>query len=393
MFIEDFISILSKSQGTLLNKDENIIYSFASQILNGNALTEKQANLAVKILKRYIGYLNTAVGFDITSSIENPIYKWPLRVVNYLKRLSTVPDNALGKVWKLEFPYNEAWLLELRKAKQSGVEGLWDKDQKSWIFPKNETNLSFLIDFTEKYQFEVDEIFQEYKNQVKFIHDNVEKYVPMITYENNDLKIVNFDEKNVKIDKNTVISTVFEARKYGILTWDDNVNRYLSSEEVNPITKLFLDTDPSENIHINPEKIGLSDLADLIIYMNPCVFVIPGGSELENIKKIYDFLIGIDFRPDEMAVMFRLPSDTGKNFNDFVRNNALNNPITENTKIVFLSGKVPKPFIKSNMKFNITINLGYDNVHYTMREFVHRQENLVFYSKKSHQKEFNFDEL
>jgi len=393
MYIEDFISILSKSHGTIFNKDTNIIESFALQVSNGNALTEKQATLAGKILKRYISYLSQVVGFDVTDKIQNPTYKMPLRTVNSLKRLSTVSDDTMGKVWKLEFPYNETLLTEIRKAKQLGVESSWDKDQKSWIFPKNETNLLFLLDFTVNNGFEIDDIFEEYKKQVKFIHDNVEKYVPMITYENNDIKIANFEENHHKIYQNSLISTVFEARKYGILTWDENVNKYLSSEDINPITKLFLDTDPSENIHINPEKIGLNDLTDIIVHMNPCVFVIPGGSELENIEKIYDFLVGINFRPDEMSVMFRLPSETGKDFNDYVRDNAINNPITENTKIVFLSGRVPKPLFKSGIKFNVTINLGYDNVHYTMREFVQRQENLIFYSKKSHQKEFNFDEL
>jgi len=76
-----------------------------------------------------------------------------------------------------------------------------------------------------------------------------------------------------------------------------------------------------------------------------------------------------------------------------VKNTALNNPVTDTTKIIFLSGKVPKPLIKSNIEYHLTINLGYDNVHYTMREFVQRQENLIYYSKKQIQKEFNFDDL
>jgi hypothetical protein len=124
--------------------------------------------------------------------------------------------------------------------------------------------------------------------------------------------------------------------------------------------------------------------------MGPCLVVIPGGSEIDTTRTAYEFLSGIGIKNDEMSVMFRLPSGPTEIFNKFVKDNELNSPITENTKIVFVSSKLPKPVLKSKIKFNGIINLGFSNVHYTMRDFVGKHENLVFYSKKKQQREMTF---
>jgi hypothetical protein len=124
--------------------------------------------------------------------------------------------------------------------------------------------------------------------------------------------------------------------------------------------------------------------------MSPCLFVLPGGSELDKTKMIYNLLVEQGYSSDEISVMFRLPSSDGKNFNDFVKNCGLNNPITENTKFVFVSIKLPKPVLKSKMKFNSVVSLGRSNVHYTIREFFKNRENLIYYCEPGKQKEYNF---
>ena len=108
---------------------------------------------------------------------------------------------------------------------------------------------------------------------------------------------------------------------------------------------------------------------------------------------IYNFLTGIGYTSDDMSVMFRLPSSDGKDFNEFVKNCGLNNPISDKTKFVFVSIKLPKPIIKSKMRFNSVISLGRSNVHYTIREFFKNRQNLIYYCEPNKQKEFNFGDL
>jgi hypothetical protein len=118
--------------------------------------------------------------------------------------------------------------------------------------------------------------------------------------------------------------------------------------------------------------------------------VIPGGSEYENLVMSHTFMKQIGMQDHEMSVMFRLPSNTHEIFNNFVKNNNLNNPLTEDTKVVFVSSKLPKPVLKSKIKFHCVLNMGFSNVHYTMKDFVGKHENLVFYSGKKQQRELKF---
>ena len=125
-------------------------------------------------------------------------------------------------------------------------------------------------------------------------------------------------------------------------------------------------------------------------HLTPLLVVIPGGNELEKLKLSFNFLKDNGFKNEEMSVMFRLPTLDGKGFNDFVKDHSLNSPIGENTKAVFVSSKLPKPVLKSKIKFHGIINLGFENVHYTMRDFLKNHENLIFYSEKKLQRELDF---
>ena len=84
--------------------------------------------------------------------------------------------------------------------------------------------------------------------------------------------------------------------------------------------------------------------------------------------------------------MFRTDNGNERMFNELVRDYGLNNPIDENTKFVFVSQKLPKPVIKSGIKFNCAINLGSINgVHYTLNSFLHDFPDIVVYNNKGTQ--------
>jgi hypothetical protein len=71
-------------------------------------------------------------------------------------------------------------------------------------------------------------------------------------------------------------------------------------------------------------------------------------------------------------------------FNDLVRQNNLNNPIDENTKIVFISQKFPKPLIKSGIDFKLIVNLGsLSGVHYSISTFLDGRPDVIRYTDKT----------
>jgi hypothetical protein len=359
--------------------DQKIIDSFNDQILLGVGFTEKQSVLAVKILKKYTPRLTVLLGSNVLQYLENPVYKLPIRNTNKSKKISIIENKIYGRVVSVIFPYNESYVTKIKENKISDYRS-WDKEQKSWIFSLTETNLNFLINFAETENFETDDEFKNLSVQVLETITKMEKYIPMLVVEEKKLKFVNSDQNLPPLVNQDMLPAIFEARRKGINTWDNIIANYIDSDEVDEITRQFLKSDPGDKFCIDSKIQEISSLETIIKFMGPCLIVIPGGSELEKLAMVHTFLKSIGIENHQMSVMFRLPTDTHLNFNNFVKNNGLNSPIKEHTQIVFISSKLPKPVLKSKIKFHSIINLGFDNVHYTMRDFVKFHENVIFYS-------------
>lgn len=389
--IEDLIIQLSvTSRFPISSWDKQLMDSFSTQVSVGNSLTEKQGTLAVKIIKKYISSLNTILRTDITPLVQNPVFKHTFRQISNTRNIKIVPHEVYGKVVKVEFPYSDSYVTKIRSEKDNLDLAVWNKEEKSWIFSLTERNLVFLKNFIKEDNFSVDEEFKKYADQIDLVVNDIENFVPMLTLDNGIFKFKNFHKNMPILETTDILTALFEARKCGIFTWDEGISNFVESDQVSPITREFLKSDPTDSLFIDRKIHPFSELTDMITHMGPCLFVIPGGSELEKLEESVDFLKSIGIDNLSMSVMFRLPSDTHKKFNDFVKINQLNSPISENTKIVFISSKLPKPLLKSKIHFNSVINLGLSGVHYSMKNFIENHENLLIFSEKSRSKEFSF---
>ena len=121
----------------------------------------------------------------------------------------------------------------------------------------------------------------------------------------------------------------------------------------------------------------LDDVAELMQYSKNVLFVIPGGSELVHLSKAHAFLNKLCYTNEQLAVMFRLDSSSGKMCNEYIKTNHLNNTIGDKIKFVFVSGKIPKPLIESNKKFDTVIHFGTNSAHYTLKNFVKTHHNVI----------------
>lgn len=390
MNIEDLIFFMSCAPISLNRWDVQVVQSLADQTSRGTGFTEKQRQLAIRILKKHTTDLSAYVKSDVQTYIDNPVFKYPIRQLNNNKSISIVKDATNTTVIKVEFPYNETYVKEIQNHRGNNSLIHWDKDEKCWFFSLNESNIQFLMKLATKESFSIDETLIDYNDRIKEIQEHIEDYVPMLILEENTVKYKNVSPFVPALKSKEILESIFEARKYGILTWDDEIDKHLNRLNLNSTTLEFLSTDPGVKFVIDREEKTIDCLKDIIQYMGPTLVVIPGGAELETLRLSLNFFKDIGILNEEMSVMFRMPNISDKIFNDFVKENGLNLPICEKTKIVFVSGKLPKPVIKSGVKFHSMLNLGHENVHYTMREFLAKQENLIYYSAKSKQKEFSF---
>ena len=389
MNIEDLI-ILAAMKCNMNQFDSKLIWSFHDQISRGSGFTEKQAVLSVKILQRQKAKLNEILGQDISSFLENPVFRLSKRILSNTKRISVIDHLVHGKAIKVEFPYTESLVEKIRKERVNLPFAAWDKEEKAWIFALNERAICLLSSFVKTDGFVPDQEFEDYINQVDDIQENLEKYIPMVSFVENSPKFVNVSGRVPQPTSNDLMAALFLARKSGIYTWDDSISEHLEKINIKKSVINFLNENPGQNFAVYLEETPITDLTDIIKNLSPVLFVIPGGSELEKTTMSVNFLKEVGIDNSEISVLFRLPSETGESFNGYVKSTMLNNPVTDKTRAVFISGKVPKTIIDTTIRFNCVVNFSIHSVHYTIREFIKNHHNVIHILDKKPQRNLNF---
>lgn len=387
MYIEDIIHQIAVKSIALNRYDKTIVLSFTQQIQKSIPFTEKQCQLSIKICKRYLSKINLALNSDISLFLENPTFKFGIRQLVVSKKMFITENSDKEKVIGLEFPYNDDLIKKIRESRDNLLHAAWEPDKKIWIFSLDERSLVFLNDVRKTFNFDVDSELEIFFETIQNIYDNIENYVPMLIFDGKELQFKNTPFTLPDNLKNHVPDSVFYARKCGVVTWDEEINKILYESEGNNGIIDFLNSDPGQKFHWNRENYEEKTAFEVLKYLYPALFIIPVDQELPLCGKILENLNNVGIENEEISIMFRLSSETGSQFNEFVKNNKLNNPIDENTKVIFVSGKIPKTVISKNLKFHCIFNYNIYNVHYTVQEFLKNHENVINFHLKSQQQD------
>jgi hypothetical protein len=373
----------------------NFICSVSSQIQQGNSLTEKQASLSVKTLKKYQTQLEAY--FNKSIDLDNPSFLQPFRKVSSQRSIDIINHEGEKRI-SVKFPYDSGVIKQIQDyvntaaPKQisgnfytstlKGQIGAWNMDLKAWLFSMREENILWLhTQFGQGSEFVVDDEFKRVALEVLDVVDNITQYTPMVVKNQEGYSYVNVLERVVPPTTDNVLEFLFQAKNQGITVWDDAVNIDLENVLHSKLTKLLLSH--SEMIYVDSTQIPIDEFKDTIQYGGPTLVVIPGGSEIEHTTKWHKAALEWGIANEEMSVMFRTPNQNGGSFNQYVKDNNLNNEPTEKTRIVFVSTKLPKPLIKSGIKFKTVINLGfYSNMHFSMNVVLQSTPNIVYYNNK-----------
>lgn len=349
MYIEDILTLLLKSYIKINPYDLSVLRSLDDQYSAGNLYTQKQADMLIRILKKYNSLLQTLIPNIDVSSLE---FKSTFRSIDKTKKMSIVlSDKDFTKFIKIKFPFNTEIIKELKDLHQSGLSSMYEIIDRSWMCPLTENNIIKLISVIDKFQFEVDEELSQYIAQIKVIQENFEKYIPSLLLTDNTYKIVNLPSQVEIPEMNTLENALFTARKFGVTVWDSNVETQLLNQ-FDPITIRFLKNNPKELFHLTDENSSINDLQTIIKNLLPCLVILPQNNELNTLKNTVEFFNKIEIPAKNMSVMFRLSNSTDSDFNEYVKNNNLNSPLSNETQAVFISQELPKTLVKSNKKFN-----------------------------------------
>lgn len=359
--------------------DQRYLDSFVKQNLNDAGLTEKQRKIALSIISKYSAKLQKEFNIDINELLKFPQFRLPVRVISADKEI-TILENRIT----VKFPYDQTIIDSITKYKktlsrtESSLIG-WHQDTKTWVFPLTENSISFLSGFN---GFKKDEMFLELSTTIETIKEHIENHAPMLSFDNGTYVFKNASDKIPNIETDNVVEALIHARRYGINVWDDTINYQLESglyhETILNFLKNFARTST-----ISEATLALYDISDLIKFSKNVLFVIPAGSELEYLKKCTDFLKSINKEEKQISVLFRLDNQNGKEFNEYVKTQGLNNTLSDDTNFVFISSKLPKPLIESRKYFDLIIPFGNSPAHYSLRNFLRNNHNVLFMDSTS----------
>jgi hypothetical protein len=403
MYIEDIIDkivgigswVYTPQVSFLGDRDRRFLTSICEQTARQSGLTEKQANLCLTIITKHLSQISAYLSKDLSVVVQNPQFRLPRRVINQTKDVKIYKDQKTNeKKIRISFPYDEGLIVLIKEYKHlcsrlknpdkyfstvSAVE--WNQDTKTWDFLLTEENIAWCHKNLVDKGFTFDNEFTTYLEDIKKIKDQVENYIPMVVFKNSQFEYQNIHKNTPQPTSTDLLEVLFEAKKQGISTWDENIDLALSDISINDFTRAFFKNTASQ-ITAKNNLYEIFDLEDVINLSNKIAVVIPGGSELESLKIFHKFLLGTGIRNEEMAVLFRLDSNAGKMCNDYVKENGLNNQFGENIKIIFVSIKLPKPVISSDAEFDVIINLGNNSAHYTVKNLIKNHHCVINYNVK-----------
>jgi hypothetical protein len=145
---------------SLARYDIAIVNSMASTTVFGTALTDKQAELAVKLILKYRRQF-AKMGIDV-APVETPVFRLAPRKMDRTKAVWLDDDHIVVK-----FPYDNDLIKELQNFREESQGRAWyDRDKKQWNLAITEYNVNWILPWANGYGFDVDHHVREIFYQV-----------------------------------------------------------------------------------------------------------------------------------------------------------------------------------------------------------------------------------
>jgi hypothetical protein len=365
---------------SLWNHDYVILHSFLTQINNKIGLTGKQINLVISIIKKYQKHIRHDFPNDFDSILQQPKLRFPIRntvkekTIKIVKSLDHTPP-----VIEVSFPYDINVINQIKENRNRchllkiPNDTKWVLEKLAWTLELTENNISFLEKNFITSGFKADEEFTRLSKQIKQILENLGEVVPMLSILNDTFYLKNASPFIPNLQTTDVLEALFFCKKYGIICWEDEINNMFA--DFDPCTSKILTTPNGTVVDLRSQQYSLESLTDLIKYSKRILFVIPGGNEHRCMDEVYKLLNKLNVSNSQMSVLFR--TNKGAGVNSFIKENSLNNLVSENTKAVFISKKLPNPLIKEKVQFDAIVSFGIRPVHYQLGRYILCHHNSI----------------
>jgi hypothetical protein len=362
--IESYLELLTGLAGnntfTMQSSDRTILNSIARQVHKGVGLTDRQYEVVKEKLLSYADQF-IALEYPIHDAVKNT--RIPIRQIDRARwiRTAIIKDQLYIGV---RFTFNKRLISALEALYNIEEKRLYDKVEKIHYFIFNEINLHKVISELKEKSFEIDSELQERYNLLEMMHNNKNNYIPGIY----GLKLQNLHAKAIDY----MISSIGEPdidnlaiykdrdQLFGIKHFDtDDLNN-----SINKLTtlsqKIVKRTRP--HILVNSREYTFDRLAESMLELNryPLLIVLNDDTDFSSLQTVHYSFRNI-FSNDDFCTLYRKENDVAENieFNQYIKDNNLNNPLAINSKIVYTSiNKMSKTLLKSSWRPQAAILMG-----------------------------------
>jgi len=343
------------------SSDRNLIFSLAKQTIRGVALTDRQYELTKIKLLHYKNQFDNNGFTNIEEQFDN--LRLPLREIDRSKWIRIIDEDELGKPYiGVRFPFSKQMIKYIEFLETISNKRHYNKSKKIHYVEVNEQNIYEVVNKFKNANFDIDDTLKEIYENIQMMKDNREENVPGIF----GLKLKNLHQKAIdyaisSMGEPTIDNLALYKDKQdilGIVHFDDSdLNESLNN--LQPLTKRII-ARTKRHIFINKTEFTLDNVAEsmLELYRFPIMFIVPNGdSSLDYIHSVQSSFKNI-IPNDSVSTLFRKDNDTdiNKEFNNYIKENKINNSLAISTKIVYISNnKLPKPLIDSEWRPSVAL--------------------------------------
>lgn len=324
------------------HRSDEILASLAKQVLANVYLTERQANLAVKIFRE------NSDNFNISENLlKTPLWEKSFRIIDRYKYIHLV-KNSSSDHFSLEIGFNHSTFLskkldDLRKSKLKG--SLTKIKNNVWQIPYTETDLFHLVEFVKNQNFEISsEITDAYEKISGFFSapDDYKIFIDRNAPEH--LKNLVTAEVGEITNSNILLEDRKIAYQYEIFDsfFEKKLEKLLSE-------KISLRHNPT--IYVSPAKHGLEEIFNSLKELQrlPALVIFDNSPEksMKNLE-ILEKSLSLSNLDSNVGIYFRQDSTpTGKPFNEKIAQLGYNKPLNNYTEVVGITNhKIPKFLLK-----------------------------------------------
>lgn len=372
--IEDYVTHFTSYTIRLSDFDQKIALSLGEQCLMDKPFTAKQADIAIRLLRKYRSQFISDGHPGIIEILNNPIFKHPFRIVDQQKLVYV--DHATKK-FKLKFPYDQDLVTKIRgqNSRKGMFKSEWDADAKQWVMELNEESLKFIMDCLVDRNFDVTEEIQDFIEKYQEITEDFEKYIPMLVKENDTYL---FKNMKTTFTSTELMPALVESAKLAVHVFDDQISQEIEVlTHQNPLAKVFTKQE-NQNFQLSKNDYTRTSLIKFAKDMN-CLTAIflDESATADTLQMWVEALKNAQVDLNDVGVFCRRKNDQdGIKFNTVVKDYGLNKSPTDDVKWVFLMTKYPKSLIKADKIADVCLfDNKYVNAHHTVKSIV---KNSVF---------------